>query len=142
MSTQANSFILHPQLEKDSHFLTRLSLCQLRLIDDTQFPWFILVPERDSIVEMHQLSLADQSQLWRESNLLSLALASLYQPDKLNLAMIGNMVSQLHFHHIVRFKNDPCWPQPVWGKLPMQAYRGDMIEQTRLRLITEIERLG
>ena len=126
------AYQLHPQLVKDSFQLGKFELCELLLINDSQFPWFVLVPQRADISEIYQLSDMVQKQLWDESRLLSIAIVDLFAGDKLNLAAIGNMVPQLHVHHVVRFKDDPCWPAPIWGKLPMVKY-----EQQRVRDIQE-----
>lgn len=117
-----DSFQLHPQLAADSVFLADWPLCQLRLINDQQYPWFILVPRREGARDVIDLTEAEQQQLWAESRTLSLYLRQDYQPDKLNLAALGNMVPQLHLHHIARFVQDPSWPAPVWGKYPAKAY--------------------
>ena len=117
-----NSFELHPQLAKDSVWLADWPLCQLRLINDSQYPWFILVPRRPDIKEVIDLTEPEQAQLWLESAQLSHLLKVLYQPDKLNLAALGNMVPQLHVHHIARFNTDVAWPSPVWGKVPAVPY--------------------
>lgn len=115
-------FELHPQLEKDSFLIKELSLSQLRLINDSQYPWFILVPKVAEIFEIHKLNSQQQQQLYNESIGLSNVLEDVYSPDKLNIAAIGNVVPQLHIHHIARFKNDACWPKPVWGQKPMTEY--------------------
>jgi len=126
-------FKLHPQLAKDSVLLCDWPLCQLRLINDKHYPWFILVPRRVAIREVIDLSDEEQSLLWQESKKLSLLLQQLYAPDKLNIAALGNMVPQLHLHHIARFTSDVAWPAPVWGKVPALPY-------TELELQTEIQR--
>lgn len=123
-------FTLHPQLEKDTLTLGQFPLSQLLLMNDRQFPWFILVPRVVGVREIYQLSLKDQQQLLKESSLLGQTLMELYQGDKLNVAALGNLVPQLHLHHIVRFKTDPCWPAPIWGKLPVVSYT----EQTRVEV--------
>ncbi len=115
-------FQLHPQLAADSIWLADWPLCQLRLVNDQQYPWFILVPRRDAVRDVIDLCELDQDQLWLESRTLSTYLKTDYQPDKLNLAALGNMVPQLHLHHIVRFQTDRSWPAPVWGKFPVQPY--------------------
>jgi len=114
--------ILHPQLARDCVVAGRFPLSLLLLLNDSQYPWFILVPQRPEIREIHHLCEADQQQLLRESSALAAAIESVFQPDKLNIAALGNMVPQLHVHHIARFKNDPAWPAPVWGKLPPKPY--------------------
>jgi diadenosine tetraphosphate (Ap4A) HIT family hydrolase len=115
-------FQLHPQLAKDCRNLGRLGLCRLLLMDDANYPWFILVPEREGVSEIHALDDADRATLWDESALLSRALVKGFAPDKLNIAALGNLVPQLHVHHIVRYKHDPAWPAPVWGKHPAKPY--------------------
>jgi len=115
-------FELNPTLERDSILIGYLPLCQVRLINDRQYPWFILVPQRNGISEIYQLVEEDRSMLMAESCLLSETLHDAFSADKLNIAAIGNKVTQLHYHHIVRFENDACWPEPVWGKLPAIAY--------------------
>jgi diadenosine tetraphosphate (Ap4A) HIT family hydrolase len=115
-------FELHPQLEKDSIPIGCFRLCQLLLMNDSQYPWFILVPERENIREIHELDNTDRHVLWDESAQLSRTLTKLFKPDKLNIAALGNQVQQLHVHHIVRYTHDPAWPAPVWGKLPPKPY--------------------
>ncbi len=108
--------ILHPQLEKDCFIIGQLPLCAVLLLNDSNYPWFILVPQREDITEIHQLSEADQQQLMRESSMLASCIEKEFNADKINIAALGNMVPQLHVHHIVRYKTDPAWPAPVWGK--------------------------
>jgi len=115
-------FELHPQLKKDCHVLGQFSLCQLLLMNDTNYPWFILVPARAAISEIYQLSAEEQQQLWRESTQLAVGLMQAFQGDKMNIAALGNVVPQLHIHHIVRYTSDAAWPAPVWGKLPAKPY--------------------
>ena len=115
-------FALHAQLEKDCDVLGQFALSHLLLMNDAQYPWFILVPARANISEIFQLSVADQQQLWRESTQLAAGLMQVFHGDKMNIAALGNVVPQLHVHHIVRYTTDAAWPAPVWGKLPAVAY--------------------
>jgi diadenosine tetraphosphate (Ap4A) HIT family hydrolase len=124
-------FQLHPQLAKDCRVLGRLGLSRLLLMDDANYPWFILVPEREDVTEIHALDDADRTQLWDESALLSRVLVKGFAPDKLNIAALGNQVPQLHIHHVVRYRHDAAWPQPVWGKLPPKPYYAAEIEKLR-----------
>jgi len=122
---------IHPQLLKDCITLGRWPLCHLLLMNDCQFPWFILVPARTEIREIYELQADDRRQLLDESCLLSDFLMEAYEGDKLNVAALGNQVPQLHLHHIVRFATDPAWPTPVWGKLPAEAYDAEAIVEIR-----------
>ncbi len=124
------AFQLHPRLQQDSVAMGQFSLSELRLINDSQYPWFILVPQREDISEVYQLSDKDQQLLQQESSLLAKALAELYKADKMNVAAIGNMVPQLHIHHIVRYKTDITWPAPVWGKFDAVPYSEQQLEKT------------
>lgn len=113
---------LHPQLEKDCLALGRFPLSRLLLMLDANYPWFILVPDCEAITEVYQLAEADRQQLTRESSALAAALAGAFAADKLNIAALGNVVPQLHIHHIVRYRSDPAWPAPVWGRVPPRPY--------------------
>jgi len=136
------TFLLDKTLNKDSVAMGEFTLCRLLLMNDSQFPWFVLVPMREDKSEVYQLSDKDQSQLWLESRLLSVALMDLYKGDKLNIAAIGNVVSQLHLHHVVRFKEDACWPKPIWGQLPMKAYNTDHVEKIKQSLLAPLGVFG
>jgi len=125
---------IHPQLRKDCLILGRLPMSHLLLMNDNQYPWLILVPDRDAITEIYHLSTPDQQQLWQESASLSALLMKQFKGDKLNVAAIGNIVSQLHLHHVVRYRNDATWPAPVWGKLPAIAYSDDDLANLIKRL--------
>ncbi len=114
--------ILHPQLAKDCFVLGRFELSVLLMMNDNQYPWFILVPQRENISEIHHMTEADQQLLLQESSRLSIALEQAFDADKINVAALGNVVPQLHVHHIARFKHDATWPKPVWGARPAQAY--------------------
>lgn len=114
--------ILHPQLQQDCIILGRFELCLVLLMNDKQYPWLILVPQRENIREIFDLCEADQHLLMQESNQLSKMLSILFNADKMNIAALGNIVPQLHIHHIVRFNDDPAWPAPVWGRMPAIAY--------------------
>ena len=128
-------FTLHPQLEKDCFAIGQFELCRLLLMNDRNYPWFILVPQRESISEVYQLAVADQLLLCRESNSLSEILARHFAADKMNVAALGNVVPQLHIHHIVRYQHDPAWPAPVWGKSPAVPYTDTELQQLLSNLV-------
>lgn len=98
-------------------------------MNDSQYPWFILVPRKAGATEIIDLSAQEQIQLTQESAKLSHLLQSVFSPDKLNIAALGNMVAQLHIHHIARFKTDCAWPNPVWGYSPAVPYTDEQIAQ-------------
>ena len=115
-------FELHPQLQQDCLEIGHFRLCRLLLMNESRYPWFILVPERVDVTEIYQLSEADQALLLSESSTLAQGLVKAFAGDKLNIASLGNLVPQLHVHHVVRYRNDPAWPAPVWGKFAPLAY--------------------
>ncbi|MDD2865179.1 MAG: HIT domain-containing protein [Methylococcales bacterium] len=130
----SRDFSLHPQLQKDCLALGKFELCQVLLMNDSQFPWFILVPQRAGIREIYELSHEDQITLMSESSYLAQKLATIFAADKLNIAAIGNIVEQLHIHHVVRYKTDKAWAAPVWGKFAAVPYSAQQLEDLRMRL--------
>lgn len=116
------TFSLHPQLQKDCIDLGKLDLCQVLLMNDSRFPWLILVPQRNNISEIYQLSTDEQHQLINESSHIATQLKIRLQADKINIAALGNQVAQLHIHHVVRYQTDVAWPAPIWGKFDTLAY--------------------
>lgn len=131
-------FQLHPQLAADCVELGRFPLCRLLLLRDANYPWFVLVPARADVREIHHLAEPDQLQLLKESVALARAMEQAFAPDKLNVAALGNMVPQLHVHHVARYKDDPAWPAPVWGRVPAKAYAEGELEATAGRLLAAL----
>lgn len=129
-----HEFKLAPELERDSIWLADWPLCQLRVQNDANYPWFVLIPRRLDMVEIIDLSATERQQLWHESMHLSTFLKVEFQAKKLNVAALGNMVPQLHLHHIVRYENDSAWPAPVWGKVPARAYTEAALQQLKQKL--------
>ncbi|MGX1084743.1 diadenosine tetraphosphate (Ap4A) HIT family hydrolase [Pseudomonas sp. AP3_22 TE3818] len=127
-------FALDPRLQQDTLPIGDFPLCRLLLSNDSNYPWFILVPRREAISEIFQLDVADQRQLWQETTALSQMLKDSFDADKLNVAALGNVVSQLHMHVIVRKREDAAWPAPVWGRHPAKPYSSEQIAAIRERL--------
>jgi len=117
-----NGWHLHPQLADDTHPLATFDLCELRLMDDANYPWLVLVPRVADAVEMLDLATAQRHLLSDEIDTASHALRTSFRPYKLNVAALGNLVPQLHVHVIARFQDDPAWPAPVWGRVAAQPY--------------------
>ena len=127
---------LDPRLLNDCEVLGKFKLCHVLLMRDANYPWCVLVPDRENVVEIFDLSNEDQQQLNLESNSLLEFLKNEFSADKMNVAALGNVVPQLHIHHIVRYVTDIAWPLPVWGTFPAKAYSdaelGELIEKLRL----------
>jgi diadenosine tetraphosphate (Ap4A) HIT family hydrolase len=128
------AWTLDPQLERDTIAIGDLPLSRVLLMNDANFPWLIAVPRHAGVVEVFELGDGEQTQLMSELALLAQLLKGLTGGDKINIAAIGNVVSQLHVHVIARRRDDAAWPQPVWGALPACPYG----EAERDRLIQAI----
>ena len=124
------AFKLDRQLEQDTVLVADWHLCQVRLMNDSRYPWVILIPKVADVSEIHQLADAQQQLLLGESVRLSKALEQLFAPHKLNVAALGNMVRQLHIHHIVRFEDDASFPRPVWGVGDAVPYEAEALSET------------
>lgn len=134
-----SGFELHPQLAADTHHVASLPLCDVLLMNDANYPWLILVPRVTDASELLDLSESDRTRLWQEIDIAAQALRDQFAPDKLNIAALGNMVSQLHVHVIARFKNDPAWPKPVWGAQPAKPYSAAEIAERIEALRTHLD---
>ena len=139
-------FALDSRLQQDCLLIGDFPLCRLLLMNDSNYPWFILVPRREEVSELFQLDADDQRQLWLETTLLAEILKDTFAADKMNVATLGNVVSQLHMHVIVRRREDAAWPAPVWGRHPAQPYSeqqvGQIIDKLRLVLTEDFQFAG
>lgn len=121
------AYALHPQLADDTHPLATLALCELRLMDDANYPWLVLVPRIAGAREMIDLDADQRRQLTDEIDIAARLLRTVFQPYKLNIAALGNMVEQLHVHVIGREQEDPAWPAPVWGRVAARPYTPEQL---------------
>ena len=131
-------FVLDSRLQQDTLLVGDFPLCQLLLMNDRQYPWFILVPRREDVSELFQLDADDQLALWQEATGLAELLKDTFAADKMNVATLGNMVSQLHMHVIVRRQSDAAWPAPVWGHQPARAYAPEELAHARRAVEREL----
>ena len=99
---------------KDSHLITELKLCSIRLTDNAKFPWIILIPKRKNITDISELNSKDQMLLMKEIVHCSKLMKKIFKTKKLNVEKIGNIVPQLHIHIIARSIKDSTWPLSVW----------------------------
>ncbi|WDE10701.1 HIT domain-containing protein [Thalassomonas haliotis] len=134
----SDNFTLDPQLANDSVELMDFPLCKLLLANDSNYPWFILVPRVEGISEIFQLEWEDQQQLLNESSLLSEFLVQEFGGDKMNVAALGNVVGQLHLHHVVRYKTDISWPKPIWGLHAATPYSSEELEALKANLLPKL----
>ena len=135
-------FQLDSRLEADTLLLGAFPLSLLLLSKDANYPWCILVPKREQISEIYHLNEVDRQQLLDESCLLAETLSNLFAADKINVATLGNMVPQLHMHHVVRFERDAAWPGPVWGAVAAATYAPQLLTETAARIVAALAPLG
>jgi len=132
--TSEDGWSLDLQLARDTTTVGDLPLCQVRLIDDANYPWLLLIPRRRNVSEIIDLKEGDRAQLMREVARAADVLKTGTGCHKINVAALGNVVAQLHVHVIARFHSDPAWPKPVWGFAPPQPYD----DYVRTKLIAAI----
>ncbi|HUJ02828.1 MAG TPA: HIT family protein [Rhizomicrobium sp.] len=109
-------FALHPRLAADTVFVADWALSRVLLMNDTRYPWLVLVPQRPHLVELHDLNAADRATLIEEISLASRTLKTITGAAKINVGALGNLVAQLHVHVVARKPGDHAWPKPVWGR--------------------------
>ncbi len=126
-------FVLHERLAADTSLLTDWRLCSVLLMNDANYPWLILVPKREGLRDFHDLTQSDWPLAMAEIDRASRALEAAFNPDKINVGALGNMVEQLHIHVIARFESDPAWPGPAWGAVPPQVYDDFEAASERIR---------
>lgn len=133
------NFQLYETLAADTVEIVRWPLCRVLLMNDSRYPWLIFVPERPNMKEIHDLDARDQELLMSELNRASRTLTELYSPDKINIGVLGNIVSQLHIHVVARYSGDAAWPGPVWGAHPPKPYGSTKINDVRKKLLTALQ---
>lgn len=134
-------FELHADLMRDGIEIADLPLCKLLLCNDSNYPWFIMVPRRVAVKDLYQLEWEDQLQFLNESSAVSEILMQCFNGEKMNVAALGNVTPQLHIHHVVRFAGDPVWPKPIWGQLPLKPYTEDELKQLKAKLLPMLKQV-
>ena len=137
----SDNFTLHSDLQRDGIEIANFPLCKLLLCNDSNYPWFIMVPRRVEVKDIYQLDWQDQQQFLNESSAVSEILMQCFDGEKMNVAALGNMTPQLHIHHVVRFKTDPSWPKPIWGQLPLIPYTDIELAQLKEKLIPMLKKV-
>lgn len=123
-----SNYDLSPRLENDSVFIADLNLCELRLLKDGDLDWFLLIPKKNNIVEFCDLSREEQYLLSDELSFVSSTLGKNSKFDKINVASIGNIVNQMHYHVVARRKSDRAWPGTIWGTTAQNPFNGQKAE--------------
>lgn len=132
-------FELDERLAADTTEIGDLELCRVLLMNDVRYPWAILVPTKPNLTEIGDLARDDRIMLMDEIDTVSAALSDLYNPLKMNVGALGNIVRQLHVHVVGRTECDPAWPGPVWGHSPPESYSAEALA---MRLGEVREKLG
>lgn len=115
-------FKLDERLQQDTRRIGGFALCEVLLMNDASYPWVILVPRKADVTELYQLSVEEQQLFIGESSFVAQLMNVHFQAHKINVAALGNVVQQLHIHHIVRYHHDAAWPRPVWGVKAAEPY--------------------
>jgi diadenosine tetraphosphate (Ap4A) HIT family hydrolase len=118
---------------RDSHYITDLRLCSVRLMNNSNFPWIILIPNRKNITDITELNSKDQILLMKEIVHCSKLMQKIFKTSKLNVEKIGNIVSQLHIHIIARSEKDRTWPLSVWV-IKMKPYSKILLKKTASKI--------
>ena len=129
-------FQLDARLATDTLFVAEWTLCRVLLMDDAQFPWLVLVPRREGLAELDDLTERDRTQLMCEITRAMKVLRGVVECDKLNVGALGNIVRQLHVHVVARREGDAAWPGPVWSHGPAHHY----LPEARDKLLADLRR--
>lgn len=122
------AFEIHPKLLADCVYVGELYLCEVLLMNDSRFPWVILVPKSEGLRDFHDIPLEQRDDLYDEIEAVSKTLKLYCDAHKLNVAALGNQVPQLHIHVIGRRTDDAAWPGPVWGSGESEPYGPEALD--------------
>ena len=131
------NFSLHPRLSADCHELGQLGQSRLLLLNNAHYKWFILVPEV-TVDQIHLLTQAEREALQGTAQQLSEVVESLYEPQRINVGALGNLVPQLHYHVVARHPDDPAWPGPVWGHPETTPFTEEQVEAIKTALLERL----
>lgn len=126
---------LDERLQADSKHIYELEESILLLMNNSLVDWFMLIPRCEEI-EFTKLPFELQTAILKEINLVAEFIQTHFSPDKLNIATLGNVVSQMHIHVIGRKFDDPYWPAPVWGQPGSRIYTDDQVSQIKQAFTT------
>lgn len=132
-------FMLNEQLKKSSIFIKDLTYSMLLIKNNKNYPWCILVPRQPNLVELTDLKYDDYVAVNKEIYMIIQLLQDLYNPDKINVGSLGNIVSQLHLHVIARFKNDNSYPMNAWGDSMQNPYSEEEIAQIKAKFLAKLK---
>ncbi|MYD43540.1 MAG: HIT family protein [Gammaproteobacteria bacterium] len=127
-----SDFAVHPQLLADCALVGDALLCRVLLMNDQRFPWLILVPRLTGLRDFHEVPHEQRNSLYHEIDMASQTVKAMIDADKVNVAALGNQVSQLHVHVIGRLQTDAAWPGPVWGSGPAVPYDDAALSERQL----------
>ena len=136
------TFALDPRLADDTLVVGDLPLSRVLLMNDSRFPWLILVPRRGGLSELHDLSRHERAALIEEAARAGEKLKSLTGAAKVNIGALGNIVSQLHVHVVARFAGDAAWPGPVWGTGKATPYPSEAAKERVRDLVVALGLAG
>lgn len=131
------NFKLNETLKNDCFILAESASSFFLLLNNSLVPWFILVPKTDK-VELHELQESFRNEIYQQIDELSKCITKEFEPDKLNIAAIGNVVQQMHIHIIARYKTDFCWPNTVWGRPEKKMYSDEHVQKIQKQIVSTV----
>ena len=114
----------HPVLWQDD-------FCRVVLLNDTDYPAYCRVELIAHVKEMTDLAPQDRARTMKVVFAVESAIREVIQPDKINLASLGNKTPHMHWHVIPRFETDKHFPNSHWG----EALRNNPIEPLSIRSV-------
>ncbi len=133
-------FRLDNRLENDTVKVSSLRLSLVLLMNNSDYPWLVLVPRKEGVREIYELGAQDRAILMDEITAASKVLEKLFKPDKINIGSLGNIVPQLHVHVVGRRQGDKAWPGPVWGATPGRPYSEDEMASLSEKIKKELHK--
>jgi diadenosine tetraphosphate (Ap4A) HIT family hydrolase len=116
---------IDPRILADSLPVCDTQSAHIRLMNDRRWPWLILLPLQTDSRELHDLTHEQRNRFIADVNQASRVIQLSTGCRSVNVAMLGNVVAQLHCHVVARDEGDPNWPKPVWGYESAVPYSGD-----------------
>lgn len=132
-------FTLDTRIEKDTFLIAEDSHLKYLLMNNAHLPWIIVVPKQADVQNFIDLEPHLKLILVEKIDIIAKIIQENFSPDRVNIGMLGNIVTQMHWHIVARFEHDICWPKPVWGNLPSRKYENDQAEAMLQKLKKEFE---
>lgn len=125
-------FEIHEQLAQDTLHLGTMSVSIVLLMKNAIAPWVILLPKVKGVSCISDFEESQRKILIEEMSQVEKSMNKVFTPDRMNVGILGNIVSQFHIHIIARYKKDLAWPGPIWGKGKKEYSENSLLECSSL----------